>query len=399
MKYKKLFLLLLFITLASCTKKPPLVANLNTVENLEDGFAIDEPYNVGLDTDPLLTGVNDIREGKYGEVHSMLIYKDGKLVVEEYFPGHKYQWGEPNSYGIYLNWDYYHTHNIMSAGKSYTSAAIAIAIDRGYIESVHEPIFNYLPDYQHHKADGKENITIEHLVTMTSGLKWDEWSSPYTTDKNSIIDLWVNCSDQIDCILGHQLVHEPGTHFNYSGGDMIVLGEIINNATGQDIDAFLAQHLFAPMGTPPAQFNQFDSGIINSSGELHLTPRDMLKFGLLYLKNGNWEGQQIIPADWVEKCKVPYSASNSSWFNNPIIPIPGDDGTIGRRGYGYTWWTHRLSGSGQHVEMFYASGYGGQQIFVIPELDAVLVFTGGNYARILPNMKIIKRYFLPAILD
>lgn len=391
--------LVVVVILAGCASPDPVVELHNQPEQMDDGIPTGTLAAVNLDPVPLEKAVANIHSGKYGQIHSMLIYKDGLLVMEEYFPGHKYQWDAPNFHGIYLHWDHYHRHNIMSAGKSFTSALVAIAIDQGVIHSVDDIIWEYLPDYQHLRTEGKQSITIEHLVTMTSGLAWDEWSSPYTTDANSIIDLWVNCDDQIACILSHDLVHEPGTHFTYSGGDMIVLGELIQNATGMDIDDFMERYLLSPLGIPRAEWPRFDSGIANTSGELYLTPRDMLKFGRLYLQNGEWEGEQLIPLDWVEQCKTPYTGRNSTWLNTIFWPIPGDDDTFGRRGYAYTWWTHRLRSEGHKVELFYASGFGGQQIFVIPDLDTVVVFTGGNYHRMLYNLKIIKRYVLPAVLD
>ena len=397
MKYIKLVVILALVALSGCANQAADHPSLDVPDWMDDGISTGEVSDVGLNSAPLSQAVADIDAGKFGEIHSMLVYKDGLLVMEEYFPGHKYQWVQPNYHGVYVNWDHYHRHNIMSAGKSFISALVAIAIDQGHINSVQDSIWAYLPNHQHLQTEEKNAITIEHLVTMTSGLEWDEWSAPYLTDANSIIDLWVNCTDQIACILSHDIVHQPASHFTYSGGDMILLGEIVQNATGEDIDDYLEQQLLEPLGIPRTVWLRFDNGIANTSGELHLTPREMLKFGILYLNDGEWEGEQLIPAEWVEKCKTPYTGKNSSWLNTAIWPIPGDDGTWGRRGYAYTWWTHRLSGSGHKVDIFYASGFGGQQIFVIPELDIVVVFTGGNYQQMLPNMKIIRRYILPAV--
>jgi CubicO group peptidase (beta-lactamase class C family) len=165
-------------------------------KDIDGGLDVGTLDEVDMDSALLSEAVDRIQAGKYGEVHSLLIYKDGKLVFEEYFPGHTYKWDGPGFHGARVEWDENQVHNIHSVGKSMTSACIGIAIDQGFIKSVDQSIFEYLPDYQHLNSDGKDAITIEHLLTMTSGLDWDEWGTSYSDSENDVIRLWFDCNDQ-----------------------------------------------------------------------------------------------------------------------------------------------------------------------------------------------------------
>jgi CubicO group peptidase (beta-lactamase class C family) len=354
--------------------------------------------DVDLDAGLILSAVDDIESGKYGEVHSMLVYKDGKLVLEAYFPGHDYAWDAENFHGNYIDWDQEERHNIHSVGKSVTSACVGIAVEQGFIESVQRSIFDYLPEHQQFKTDGKDQITIEHLLTMTSGLEWDEWGASYADQTNDVIRLWMDCDDPVGCILEKPLLSEPGTKFTYSGGNMVLLGAIIKNASGMDIEAFSAQYLFAPLGIEPVEWSWIgESGVVYAGGDQYLTPREMLKFGVTYLNSGVWNGEQVISEEWVQHSARPYPGPGSSWFNNALRPIPPDDGARGRRGYAYTWWTHQYNAAGKTIPAYWAGGWGGQAIRILPDHEIVVVFTGANYNSADASAKIMKEYVIPAV--
>jgi len=356
-------------------------------EEINDGLDIGTLGEVNINVRPLEDVVNLIQNGKFKEVHSILIYKDSKLVFEEYFQGHKWQWDAPAHHGELVDWDRDMIHNIMSATKSVTSACIGIAIDQGIIESVDQSIFDYLPDHQHIRMGGKENITIEHLLTMRSGLEWREWSAPYSSAANPTIGVWFQDKDPISFILEMPFKNEPGTEFNYSSGNIIILGEIIRNASNMHVDDFSNQYIFKPMEVDTSLWAvKYDNGV--DANNLMIIPRAMIKFGALYLNNGTWKEKQIVPEYWVEK-------SANTFPGNTRINVPGEDS--GRNGYSYTWWTKTLYKSGKRINMFTASGFGGQHIMVLPELNTVVVFTGGNYITKRPPFKILKNYIIPAI--
>ncbi|MFC2112949.1 serine hydrolase domain-containing protein [Bacteroidota bacterium] len=371
-----------------CSKDFSETYPYNPPQNIGDGLLVGTMEELQIDTLMILKASERIHNAKYGEVHSLLIYKDNKLVFEEYYPGHRYKWDAPAYHGELVNWDRSMAHEMMSVTKSVTSACIGIAIDIGFIESVHQSIFDYLPDHQHLKVDNREYITIEHLVTMTLGLAWDEWSVAHGSSANDIDGLWFDCEETISCVLERSWWQEPGKLFTYNGGGMAILSEIIKNATHMNIDEFSMKYLFEPLGIEKTQWTQFPGGVWDGSGSFYITPRDMIKFGVTYLNKGEWNGERIISPEWVEKSSTPFA-------NNIDINIPGEDS--GKNGYGYTWWTSELTYSGHETKMFRAGGWGGQEIMVFPELDMVVVFTGGNYAVKTHIFEIVERFILPAI--
>jgi len=359
-------------------------------EDINDGFDVGSLDEVNIDVKLIEKAVNNIHQGEYKEVHSMLIYKDGKLVFEEYFDGHRYKWDGPGHHGEWVIWDKTMLHGVKSVTKSITSACIGIAVDQGFIESVHQSIFDYLPEHQNLNTDGKDKISIEHLLTMTSGLEWDEWGAPLSSSNNDIVGLWFPpCEDQITCILERPLVDEPGTSFTYSGGNIILLGEIIRYATKMPIDEFSKKYLLEPLDIDSSYWAvRFPNGVIEAAGGLELTPRAMAKIGVTYLNKGVWDGKQIISEFWVEK-------SATSFPGNHGINIPGV--ASGKHGYSYSWWIKSYSKSGKKINMFNAGGWGGQKIIVLPELNTVVIFTGGNYQSRVKVFKILENYIILAI--
>ena len=229
---KKAILLISILSLlyVNCTHLPSSPYTYRPPENINDGFNVGSLEEVNIDPVLIVKAVNKIHQGKYKEIHSMLIVKDDKLVFEEYFKGHKFKYDSDNHHGELVTWDRNRLHYIMSVTKSITSACVGIAIDHGFIKSVHQSIFDYLPEHQRLNQDGKDKITIEHLLTMTSGLEWNEWALPYSNLKNDVIMLAL-VEDPVTYVLNKPLLDEPGKSFKYADGNNILLGEIIKNAT------------------------------------------------------------------------------------------------------------------------------------------------------------------------
>jgi len=177
----------LSLLLSGCKSDATSQYTYQPPEDIGDGFDVGTLDEVNIDAELIEKAVDKIHQGKYKEVHSMLIFKDNKLVFEEYFKGHKYKWDAPNHHGELVSWDRSMEHPVMSVTKNITSTCIGIAIDKGFIQSVHQSIFDYLPEHQHLNTDGKDKITIKHLLTMTSGLEWDEWGAPLSSRDNDIV--------------------------------------------------------------------------------------------------------------------------------------------------------------------------------------------------------------------
>jgi CubicO group peptidase (beta-lactamase class C family) len=386
MKKTILLLSILFLLFSSCKQDFSSQYTYRPPEKINDGLAVGTLTEVNIDPAPIEKAVQGIQQGRYKEVHSMLVFKDGRLVVEGYFKGHQFKYDGADHHGEQVAWNRAMLQRVMSVSKSITSACVGIAIDKGFIKSVHQSIFDYLPEHQHLRTDGKDQITIEHLLNMTSGLQGNEWLVPYSNLKNDVMMIYL-AEDPITHILEQPLKFEPGEVFQYYGGSNFVLGEIIKNAAKMNLDVFSGKYLFEPLGIDPYLWLQINKGVIDGAGGLKITPRDMLKIGATFLNKGFWNGKQIISPQWVEKSAA--SAVGNSWLNKW-------DDHWGMKGYSYSWWTHSFVKSGERINMFYAAGWGGQYIMVIPELNTVVVFTGGNYTSYRPPFEILKKYILPA---
>ncbi|RKD90456.1 serine hydrolase domain-containing protein [Mangrovibacterium diazotrophicum] len=345
--------------------------------------------DVNMDISPIEKAVERIEKGKYGEVHSLLISKNGKLVLEGYFNGHDYQWDAPDHYGELVQWTPGRTHFVHSVSKSIISLCIGIAIDKGFIRDVQQSVFDYMPEYEYLNTGDKHYINIEHLLSCTGGLQWAEWNAPLSSRENDQVNIWFHPKGPIDYYLQRPFVAVPGTLFNYSGGGIEVLGKILENASGMSVQAFSDEYLFGPLGLKEAEWN-----IIYPTGEYHvaaglkLRPRDMLKIGMMMLQNGKWNDQQIVSPEWISK-------SSTSFLPDMSINVPGED--LRDMGYGYTWWTKDETNNGQAVHWFSANGWGGQKIVVLPEFETVIVLTGANYTSKVKEYRIISDYLYKAI--
>ena len=292
------------------------------------------PEEQALDPDSLSEIYNYIE--KDGRINSFLIVKNGYLVVEEY----------------YNEYDENSQHNIYSCTKSIMSALIGIAVDNGHIKSVDEKVLDFFPEYEFKYTDErKKEVTIEHLLTMTSGLKFGELQIPYTSEGNPFIQM-INSEDWIQFVLDKPVIHTPGTTFDYSSGSSHVLSAILQKATGTDSLSYAVNYLFGPLGISEADiFWEIDpQGIYVGGSWLHMRPRDMAKFGLLYLNKGKWNGNQIIPRKWVEKS------------TRSLVHVED------YADYGYQWWVESNT-------MYFAEGYRGQFICVLKDLNVVVVLT------------------------
>jgi len=284
----------------------------------------------------LITNFESAREAATAlpRLNSLLISHQGQLVVEDYFNG----------------WQGRRPANMKSASKSVISALIGIAIAEGYIESVAVPIAEYFPNHLFRQSSPEKlNITVEDLLTMQSGLK---------TTSNRNYGKWVLSENWVEFALNQPLVAEPGEEMLYSTGSSHLLSAILTKAAGIDSKSFAQQYLASPLGFSMSYWSQDPQGIYFGGNNLEMTARQMLAFGELYLNGGQAEGRQIIPRQWIESSYQPHAES------------PRGQG----RYYGYGWWLRDLAG----LRVPVAWGYGGQLIFVIKELDLVVVATSDS---------------------
>jgi len=302
----------------------------------------------------LLAGMFDYIEQQKVDVHGVLVVRNGYTVVEVYYSPYG-----PNT-----------GHSTASVGKSFTGALVGIAIREGYIEGVDQKVADFFPNHSAWQNDPlKQAVTIEHLLTMTSGLDWPESAASYSSSRN-IMNQMMRSSDWVRFVLDRPMAAAPGAVFNYSSGVSHLLSAIIQQATGMRTFSFARTYLFEPLGISRVYWPSDPQGIVFGAGGLRLTPRDMAKFGQLYLQGGVWDGKQIVPAEWIEASVAPQvNAHGAASY------------------YGYQWW---VRGSGTYA----AHGYRGKRIFVIPDLEMVVVFTAdlsGN----APSV-ILSNFIIPA---
>jgi CubicO group peptidase (beta-lactamase class C family) len=349
-------------------------------DQTDDGWQTASLDEVGISEEILGGLIEAIDSDVYENVHSVLIVKDGWLVFEEYFAGYSYDWWDPQFRGRNVEFDIDATQNVHSVTKSITSSLLGITVDHGFIQSVDEPVFAFFPEYSHLRDESKDRITLAHLLTMTSGLDWNENDVPPGDMSNDVVQLFV-VSDPIAYILAKAVVAEPGTRWQYNSGGVNLLGEVIRRATGARVDEFAGQQLFARLGIADYEWNYINADVVFTSGDLGIRPRDMAKLGYLYLNGGLWNGERIVSQGWIE------ASTNES------VSFDRDDWT----GYGYLWWlrTYHVNSAAYHT--FQALGWGGQRSIVFRDLDMVVVFTGGNYVTPERVDEIIVQYILPAV--
>lgn len=303
----------------------------------------------GIDSQMLASAF--LSAGKIDHLRSLLVSRNGVLVAEEYFGTQA-----PDS-----------LHEVRSVTKSVTSILIGIAIDRGYLQSVDQPIAEHLGNVSEVSDDAGRSVTIRHLLTMSGGFQWAEFGdwSDYVS--------WRNADNQVAFALGRPVVHTPGERFTYNDAACHLLSVVLTLASGMSTHDFADRFLFEPLGIEGTHWLQDRQGFCLGSVGLYLSARDMIKLGALYLQDGTFDGRQVVPKAWV-------SASTDARVSTGIAVPYGS-------GYGYLWWVDRV---GQR-RVFYANGYGGQFIFVVPDLELVVAATctwnvegaNENWSRIL----------------
>ena len=190
-------------------------------------------------------------------------------------------------------------------------------------------------------------------------------------------------NDPVKFVLERNAVEAPGVRFNYNSGLTILLGEVIKNTSGMYVDEFSGQFLFRPLGISNFYWDKFPNGAIQTDGGLHLRPRDMAKIGYMMLKNGKWRGQQIVSKEWIIESTNAHTTHDLGY------------------GYGYQWRSVKTTINNKEIDMFWASGYGGQRIFIIPTLDLIAVFTSKVFGNPLGGFRpagILKHYIIPSML-
>jgi CubicO group peptidase (beta-lactamase class C family) len=343
----------------------PVDASCASAPQQLDDWETASPEDVGIDAAILckITQELAVQGGATARpdrrnVHAVLVVRHGKLVFETYAAGEDENWDGP--IGLVPH-DVVTKHNVFSISKSVVSLLFGIALERKLIAGTDIPILPFFPEYADLKTSKWDKILLRHLLTMTPGSDWNEetaWMDPYNT-----VRAMYEAADPYRYILGREVVHEPDARWQYNSGATELLGAVLKKATGKPLDEFAKEALFDPLHIQDFEWSTMLNGEPAAAGALRLRPRDTAKIGQLVLNGGTWQGQRIVPEDWLKQSTEP--RFDTSW---------------GGLQYGYQWWLGTSPfGAGRTVDWIAAIGIGGQRIFIVPTLDLVVVTNAGLY--------------------
>lgn len=359
------------------------------------GWPSGSPASVALDEEALKNFDNDIAAGKFWMTDSFRVFRCGTEVFARQY---KHDYGQiyakeaktkgPLNARLTGRYNYYDTewhpfyhgtdlHSMQSVSKTVTSIIFGVAITRGdFKAALDTPVLKYFDAAKVKNVDDrKRRLTIENLLTMTSGMNTEELFYLPDSDNPENDYIHMEASDDwVQYAIDEPLVEEPGKNFVYSSADAELLAAVFQKETGQDIDAYAEKYLFAPLGIRHYWKRDY-AGTVDTEGGLYLNDEDLAKFGFLYLNNGSWEGKQVVSADWVKQSVAPH------------VPMPYTV-EAGRLQYGFTWWLYPVSGEYTWI----ATGLGGQLMLIFPNQNLIFVFTGwdlqneGDLTLLMPRL-------------
>jgi CubicO group peptidase (beta-lactamase class C family) len=322
--------------------------------NADDDFwEFETVEEAGIDEGLITAGLRELR--REPSVYSFLVIHNDRIVIEEY---------------LNRSWAY-HSHNVHSVSKSILSTLVGIAIQEGYLQGVDQPVAELLPaNFVSIENQPKRSITLNHMLTMTAGFEWAN-----DTDNMPSIE---GQEDWVQALIDVPLETDPGLDFNYNTGISHIMSAVIAQASGMNTCQFAYQYLFDPLDITVEYWGRDPQGIFTGGWDLYITPREMAKFGLLYLNGGSWKGEQVVPPAWVE------------------ASLSGQVDVGAQFDYGYWWWLSVIWG----YPVYSAIGFGGQRIHIVPDLDIVVVTTSNDRyfgtGDEFDSFAFLERYLIPA---
>jgi CubicO group peptidase (beta-lactamase class C family) len=319
-------------------------------------------------------------DGKVSGLHALLVSQGGRLLFEHYGQGEDETEGRGFLGTVVFAPDM--PHDLRSVSKSVIGLAYGIALAAGKVPPPDAKLYEQFPEYRDLAGQpGRDRLTIHHVLSMTLGLDWDELTIPYGDPRNAE-NAMEAAPDRYRFILERPIVGEPGAKWSYCGGATALLGRLIARGTGEPLLGYCQRVLFDPMGFGPTAWAKGLDGEFRAASGLRLLPRDLLKIGQLMLAGGAWNGQQLVPSDWVKRAITPMAAIAD-----------------GRR-YGYHWYLGASPvGASQNWQRWVGGiGWGGQRLYVFPDLDLVVAQNCGNYGKSAMEQRRINDAIISAIV-
>jgi CubicO group peptidase (beta-lactamase class C family) len=332
-------------------------------KKIDDDWQTASLSEAGIDSTYINRLMEKILDESYKKINGILIVKDNKLVLEEYFYGYKRD----------------QKHFIASVTKSVTGTCAGIAMDKKLITDLNTPLYKYFPEYSSSIGKGeKKEITLYHLLTMATGFQWDEQSYSYLDSRNNSVAASAS-GDCIKYLFDRPLINKPGEKFVYNSDLPVTMGEIIKKTSGLRLDKFAEKYLFAPLHIKDYHWEVMPDGRIQAGGGLSLLPRDMAKLGELYLNEGEYMKQRVVSREWLQKC------------GSRITRCEGPE-------YWNHWGPHQYQVNDRIMEVFSGAGLGGQWIFGVPSLNLVIALTSDFFGSTEYGPDLMNRYILPAVV-
>jgi CubicO group peptidase (beta-lactamase class C family) len=323
---------------------------------LDDGWQSEAPEASGFDPQTLCAVLASVADGD-ANIHGLIVERHGRLVAELYRRGtDRSIWtlfAREQDFGPEV------VHDLRSVTKSVVSLLFGIARQQRGIDLTASPLAFY-PEYASLRSPERDAITLEHLLTMSSGLEWREAVGTYGTPANDETRLYWDWAPY-RYVLGRPVVAPPGSRFNYNGGGTAVLADIVRRETRMPLRDFARTALFEPLGIRDWTWVRDPYRREIAFAGLRMRPRDLAKVGRMVLARGEWQGRRIVPADWIAASLAPHIATG--------------DGLE----YGYQWWTGTVEHAGRALRWSAGFGNGGQRLFLVPALDVSVVITAGAY--------------------
>lgn len=323
---------------------------------IDDGWEKAAPETSGFDAAALCAVLDDVARGT-ANIHSVIVDRHGRLVAELYRRGKDRSfWSlfvRETDFGPMVQ------HDLRSVTKTVVSLLFGIARQQQAIDLNASPLAFY-PDYAPREFPAADGVTLEHLLTMSSGLEWHESLASYGTLANDETRLFWDWAPT-RYVLSRALVAKPGTQFTYNGGGATVLADIVVRATRTPLRDFARTALFEPLGIREWEWLGDIYGRPMAFAGLRMRPRDVAKLGRLVLAHGQWQGRQIVPVEWLSESLRPRIATDKGLE------------------YGYQWWIGTADWQGQKISWAAGVGNGGQRLFVVPTLDLTVTITAGSY--------------------
>lgn len=328
-----------------------------------------------------------IADKRIWNLHGLVVLRNDRLVLERYFEGEDNARGRPLG-KVTFKPDT--LHDLRSCSKSIVGLLYGIALQQGKVPPPEAPLFAAFPEYADLAGkEGRDRLTIQHVLNMTMGTDWDESSLPYSDARNSEIAM-DNAPDRYRYILERRVVDTPGARWTYCGGATALLARIISKGTGKALHAFARENLFDPLGLGATEWAAGRDGEPIAASGVRMSVRDLARVGKMMLSGGRVSERAVVPGDWVARCTTPVVSADEV------------------RRYGYQWFVLDIGfgkpkgwAVGRLERMWMAQGEGGQRLFVIPALQLVIAITAGNYGtedQWMPPTRVLREVVLASVV-